>query len=379
MDDEEELINPYFFDNYSSYASDISFTLVYLRCLICYDSPRIIFKKKDNTIVIKAYCLNHKEKNEKDIYSLDDLSINMKWLKAKKIQNLKRKKIKKKIIYLVEEYCLITVELHRKKKKIRKCSMYLQIHENKEEPFCELCYCENFKNHNLIQKFTIGKRFEEIPDLIRKVNAKIFYIEKNIQKAKNHLDNICYIKNKDKKVESAIKKYLEINNNLLRIVTMILDTYKYSKEYHAITYSMAKNVSEIVFNFSPVPDYSNDDNESKKKLLNYLTNPNNYIINHHLERISSIKPNSNQKITRIIKLKDNKLCVGVNHLLYIIEVKNSQFFTKMIINKPHTDRIWDITLLENGNIATISRDNICSLIKINENNFKIKGTIKKNC
>ena len=91
------------------------------------------------------------------------------------------------------------------------------------------------------------------------------------------------------------------------------------------------------------------------KLLNYLTNPNNYIINHHLELISSIKPNSNQKITRIIKLNDNKLCVGVNHLLYIIELNNSQFLTKMIINRPHKDRIWDITLLENGNIATISK------------------------
>ena len=271
------------------------------------------------------------------------------------------------------------------KKKIRKSTnickehniQYLQIHENKEEPLCQFCYCENFKNHNLIQRRIIGKRFEEIPDLIHKVNTKILYIEKNIQKAKDHLNNIYYNKNKDKKVESAIKKYFEINNNLLIIVTMILDTYKYSKEHHAITYSMAKNVSEIVFNFSPLPDYSNDDDESKKKLLNYLTNPNNYIINHHLERISSIKPNSNQKITRIIKLNDNKLCVGVNHLLYIIELKNSQFFTKMIINRPHKDRIWDITLLDNGNIATISRDNICSFIKINENNFEIKGTIKK--
>ena len=66
---------------------------------------------------------------------------------------------------------------------------------------------------------------------------------------------------------------------------MILDTYKYSKEHYAITYSMAKNVSEIVFNFSPLPDYSNDDDESKKKLLKYLTNPNNYIINHYLAHI----------------------------------------------------------------------------------------------
>ena len=313
-------MNPNFLDNNSSSAIGFSFGPVLFKCLICFDSPRIIFKKKYNSIVIKAYCLKHKEKNEKDIYSLNEF---------------------------INKYEMI---------------------EKEEE--------ENKKENNL----SGGRIFpydSGILDLINKVNAKILHIEKNILKAKDHLNKISNIENKDKKVESAIKKYFEINNNLLIIVTMILDTYKYSKEHYAITYSMAKNVSEIVFNFSPLPDYSNDDDESKKKLLNYLTNPNNYIINHHLERISSIKPNSNQKITRIIKLNDNKLCVGVNHLLYIIELNNSQFLTKMIINRPHKDRIWDITLLENGNIATISMDNICSFIKINENNFEIKGIIKK--
>ena len=380
-------MNSNFDDNYSSSDIDFSFGPVFLKCLICLDSPRIIFKKKNNTIVIKAYCLSHKEKNEKDIYSLNEFINKYEMFESEEKILLEEEENKKEINLSSGRILPYDSEISiEEKKKTRKSlnicekheSQYLQIHENKEIPLCQFCYCENFKNHNLIQRRIIGKRFEEIPDLIHKVNAKILYIEKNIQKAKNHLNNICYIKNKDKKVESAIKKYFEINNNLLIIVTMILDTYKYSKEHNAITYSMAKNVSEIVFNFSPLPDYSNDDdNESKKKLLNYLTNLNNYIINHHLERISSIKPNSNQKITRIIKLNDNKLCVGVDHLLYIIELKNSQFFTKMIINRPHKDRIWDIILLENGNIATISRDNICSFIKINENNFEIKGTIKK--
>ena len=95
MDDEEELINPYFFDNYSSSASDISFTLVYLRCLICYDSPRIIFKKKDNTIVIKAYCLNHKEENEKDIYSLDEFINKYEMVKGEENSELEEEENKK--------------------------------------------------------------------------------------------------------------------------------------------------------------------------------------------------------------------------------------------------------------------------------------------
>ena len=152
------------------------------------------------------------------------------------------------------------MELHRKKKKIRKTTNICEKHnvqyiykfiKTKKNHSLNFVIEKNFKNHNLIQKFTIRKRFEEIPDLIHKVKAKIFYIEKNIQKAKDHLNNIYYNKNKDKKVESAIKKYREINNNLLRIVTMILDTYKYSKEHHALTYTMAKNDSEIIFNFSP--------------------------------------------------------------------------------------------------------------------------------
>ena len=65
-------MNPNFLDNYSSAAIDFSFGPVFFKCLICFDSPRIIFKKKDNSIVIKAYCLSHKEENEKDIYSLDE-------------------------------------------------------------------------------------------------------------------------------------------------------------------------------------------------------------------------------------------------------------------------------------------------------------------
>ena len=95
MDDEEELINPYYFENYSSSASDISFTLVYLRCLICYDSPRIIFKKKDNTIVIKAYCLSHKEENEKDIYSLEEFINKYEMVKGEENSELEEEENKK--------------------------------------------------------------------------------------------------------------------------------------------------------------------------------------------------------------------------------------------------------------------------------------------
>ena len=65
-------MNPNFLDNNSSSAIVFSFGPVLFKCLICFDSPRIIFKKKYNSIVIKAYCLKHKEKNEKDIYSLNE-------------------------------------------------------------------------------------------------------------------------------------------------------------------------------------------------------------------------------------------------------------------------------------------------------------------
>ena len=66
-----------------------------MRCLICYDSPRIFFKKKDNSIVIKAYCLNHKEENEKDIYSLDEFINKYEMIKGEENSELEEEENKK--------------------------------------------------------------------------------------------------------------------------------------------------------------------------------------------------------------------------------------------------------------------------------------------
>ena len=211
-------MNPNFLDNYSSAAIDFSFGPVFFKCLICFDSPRIIFKKKDNSIVIKAYCLSHNEENEKDIYSLDEFINKYEMIESEEKILLEEEENKKENNLssgrILPYDSVISFEEKKKKRKSpniceKHNAQYLQIHENKEEPLCQFCYCENFKNHNLIQRRIIGKRFEEIPDLIHKVNTKILYIEKNIQKAKEHLNDIYYIENKDTEVESAIKEYFE--------------------------------------------------------------------------------------------------------------------------------------------------------------------------
>ena len=70
------------------------------------------------------------------------------------------------------------------------------------------------------------------------------------------------------------------------------------------------------------------------------------------------------------------MCRSKSFIIYN-RIEQFTIFDKNDNKQTNKDRIWDITLLENVNIATISRDNIYSLIKINENNFKIKGTKKK--
>ena len=50
------------------------------------------------------------------------------------------------------------------------------------------------------------------------------------------------------------------------------------------------------------------------------------------------------KITRIIKLSNNRLCIGVNYMIHILNYKLDELFK--FENEPiYKKRIWDIKLL----------------------------------
>ena len=68
--------------------------------------------------------MNHKEENEKDIYSLDEFINKYEMVKGEENSELEEEENKKENNLSSEEYCLITVELHQKKKN-KKIYKYL--------------------------------------------------------------------------------------------------------------------------------------------------------------------------------------------------------------------------------------------------------------
>ena len=235
-------------------------------------------------------------------------------------------------------------------------------------------------------------RIENIDDLDDKVeNKKINYIEKGIKDAESHINKLKDIKNKnqnDIEINLSIEEYIEENNTIISIIKIMNTTYKYYKEYNSLNFPIIKSISELIFYFNPIPN-ENEENY-KMKLINYLKNPNNCIINHHLRLSKSLQfkiPDEEiqikngkyrvNKITRIIKLPKNRLCIAVNYMIYILNYQLEVLF-KFENDPIHKKRIWDIQILPDGRIAILSSDkeyNLCSFYKIYENNYELVGTI----
>ena len=145
-------------------------------------------------------------------------------------------------------------------------------------PICNYCYCEIFKENNIVQKYVSKRRFEIISSLISKVNKKLNYIKENIEKAKEHIKKIKQIEINDNK----INEYINQNENLLKITQIILNTYNNAYIKNLVTYTIVKNISELIFYYESIPLKNENEEKYKKDLNEYLQNPNNLIINYHL-------------------------------------------------------------------------------------------------
>ena len=351
-----------------------------IKCSICEDYPRIIFEKNENKIMIKSYCYFHR-----DIKTYSLLGFIKKFIEKKDIEESNSNSISKD-------------ETNKLIKKTKYCSNhnnpYTIFSETEDLPICNYCYCEYFKSNNKIQKYALKKRYEIISDLIIKANIKLDYIQTNLNKSYKHLETIKNIQiDDDKEIKKYINEYIEENNNILKIIECIVKIYINSKTNYSVSCPIVKNFLELCFNFNPIPEILNlEKDEYKKHLIRYLENPNNYIINHHLgfktELLNKdfiINPKNvndleeNNKITRIIKLGNNKLCVGLENKIYIIYINLKETKLKVLFKIQsdlyHKERIWDIQLLSNGNIISISSDNICCIFKIDENKGELIGKI----
>ena len=368
------------------------------KCSECSDCPRMSFEIIVNKLSIKAYCYSHKNSGKN--YNLKAFIDKFGISKEEVIDNDNSLNNSQSLTNFEFENILVIDDDDKEDNLIkRKYCKYCQ-HQNVYKKYCELgdflfcdsCNFNQMMNDKNLNIYYNNVRIENIDDLDDKVkNKKINYIEKSIKDAESHinkLEDIKYKNENDKEINSCIEKYIEESNNIISIIKIMIDTYKYYKEQNSLTFPILKNISELIFYFNPIPN-ENEENY-RMKLINYLKNPNNFIINHHLRLSKSIQfkiPDEEiqikngkdrvNKITRIIKLPNNRLCVAVNYMIYILNYQLEVLF-KFENDPIHKKRIWDIQILPDGRIAILSSDreyNLCSFYKIYENNYELVGTI----
>ena len=343
--------------------------------------------------MITAYCYFHK--NDKRIYTLSEFLDKFQIANIKENKIIKEKNEIKKSQILGKNNKFDSILNHTLFKSsnhinyieneeinnLRNQTQYCLIHNNSytmfsemdDLPICNYCYYEIFKEENLVQKYVSGKRFEIISSLISKVNKKLNYIKEHIEKAKEHLKKIEQIEINDKETNEYINEYINKNEKLLKITLTILNTYINAYIHNSVTYSIVKNISELIFYYEPIPEKNKKKEKYKTDLIEYLQNPNNYILNYHLKITKSFNP-LKLKVIKILKLPDNRLCIGVNEIIYILKTNlDFLFFIKNHLTPKR--RIWDIQLLSNGTLVSISIDNICCFIKIYEKSWELIGKI----
>ena len=378
------------FEKISIYSTQYPF---YYKCLKCFDCPRIIFEHEGNKMVITAFCYFHK--NDKRTYTLSEFMDEFQITKNKENEIIKEKKkikisqILRKPIELDSSFNQSSFKLSndinyiekQEKNNLRNKTQYCLIHNNSytmfsefdDLPICNYCYCEIFREQNRIQKYVPGKRYEIISNLISKVNKKLNYIKENIEKAKEHIEKIKQIAINDKETNESINEYINENENLLKIALIILNTYNNAYIENSITYSIVKNISELIFYYEPIPEKNKKKEKYKTDLIEYLQNPNNYILNYHLKIKKSFNP-LKLRVTKVLKLLDNRLCIGINNIIYILKA-NLDFSFTIKNDLTHKNIICDMQLLSNGTLVSISNDNICCFIKLYENGWELIGQI----
>lgn len=344
-----------------------------LKCKKCNDSPRIIFDTKENEIVIRTYCLSHKndekitelkhtddfefffcEDDDNDLFNKDENNEN-------NIQS-----------YLKPLIC-------EKHSKINQ-NFYIKYCINDKKLLCQYCYEEEYDK---------DKEYESISDLLTMFESyndekknKRHYIKMNFTAIDNHLNNIN--KNHDKtfgvkgmneanQIDKKIDEYMSNNISLYKICQAMFDTYEKAYKENRVTYSMIKNVSQLNFNIVKCPEYFFP-NERENKLYPYLNNINNNIVTHHLKKTFSKCINVNGPCHHVILLNENRLerrlCVSVtnNNGNELLILKLSDFSILDSINV-HKNEILKIGQLNDNTLISLSKER-CVFIELNEREHK---------
>lgn len=329
----------------------------------CVDSPRIIIDSKNNKLLIRLFCLFHKDEEEEYV-----LNNSIDFFNSKFLKDVNQRK------YQDNSKCM-NCDIHS--------SQYIKYCVTDDNFICQYCDEDENKEYEIISDLiTI---FESKND-IETNKCKRIYLNRNLKEVDKH---ISFLKKKYFQFKiNEINDYIEINKLLLLICKAIYKTYTLAYNEGKVTYSMIKNISELNFSIFPLP---NCYKKEKAQLLYipYLNNINNNIITHHLKEIRTKKIIENGKIYSVKKLNEknkerNRLILSVKNYdnekigknkneIYIVDFET--FNIDFNINE-HKHKIRKIEQLEDNIIISLSKDK-CIFIQINDNKYEIINNINQ--
>ncbi len=326
----------------------------------CFDSPRIIMGSKNNKLLIKLFCLFHK--NEVEEYVLNN---SIDFFKSNFLRDVNKRKV-----YNIDNCKCIECESHS--------SQYIKYCLTDDNFICQYCDEDENKEYEIISDLiTIFESETKESEIIK---SKREYINIKLKEVDKHILDLKKKYNQFKINE--INDYIEINHLLGLICKAIYKTYILAYNEGKVTYSMIKNITELNFSIFPLP---NCYKKSQAQLLYkpYLDDINNNIITHHLKEIRTKKIIENGKFYKVEKLKEiNKkrnrfFLSGKNYEnekigkskneIYIVDFET--FNIAFTINE-HKHKIRKIEQLKDNILISLSKDK-CIFIQINDNEYEI--------
>ena len=216
---------------------------------------------------------------------------------------------------------------------------------------------------------------------------KIITLENMLLSKEENNKNI----NRINKLKNFVIKIEDIKNNIIKeldkiilenkFILELLETFEYENKKNNINYNVIQNIKI----------YEKEYNNQKYNMLEEILSESEKYITILKKQLKPIKKKlfSSMKYKKILKyhsrliylisvLQDGRLasCSKDNNLI-IYDSKN--FEPQIQINNLHSDEIFSFTQLKDGRIITCSADQTMKVIELEENKYSLKQSLEEHC
>ena len=259
----------------------------------------------------------------------------------------------------------------------KKNSIYISITFEKDNKIYEDCklYDEIKKEQTYFDDYNLEEIFDEISELISKNNVEIIKNEEYIVysiilpplKKKKTFDFVLEVPKENLDI-SMLQKIIKEKNEIIREKDKII------KEKNDTILDLKKIIAKLTGNTDDIDTKEKNENENENKLdYNEIFKDFNIV---NLTPKNKLTNHGEKAVSTILQLQDGRLASGGEDENIIIY--NKETFKPELTISEHTNGIWDLIQLKNGNLISCSYyDKTMNLYQLIENNkYKLLSQVK---